>query len=384
MKSIGIICEYNPFHNGHIYQINKIKEKYPDYTIIAVMCGNFTERGDVTIIDKWKRTEIALLNGVDLIVELPFPFATQSADFFAYGGVTILEYLNAEKIVFGSESDNITDLEIIAKTQIEKKKKKKLVKIYSKMGYNYPTAIASSIKDLTGKKVNAPNDLLGVSYIKTILKNNYKIIPELIKRTNDYHSEFLNEEISSATSIRKSIKENDNIKNQVPQEELKYFNTIYDIEDYFNLIKYKIITEKDLSIYQTVEEGIDNLLKKEIINVNSIKELKERIKSKRYTYNKLSRMLIHILCNFTKEDAKKYKDITYLRILGLNKKGKNYLNKIKKDIKVPLISKVKREKDPMLEFEINTTKIYDIFNNNQLLKQEYQSIIYIGEEYDKE
>ena len=383
MKSIGIICEYNPFHNGHIYQINKIKEKYPDYTIIVVMCGNFTERGDVTIIDKWKRTEIALLNGVDLIVELPFPFATQSADFFAYGGVTILDYVNAEKIVFGSESDNITDLEIIAKTQIENNEFEKLVKIYSKMGYNYPTAIASSIKDLTGKKVNAPNDLLGVSYIKTILKNNYKIIPELIKRTNDYHSEFLNEEISSATSIRKSIKENDNIKNQVPKEELKYFNTIYDIEDYFNLIKYKIITEKDLSIYQTVEEGIDNLLKKEIINVNSIKELKERIKSKRYTYNKLSRMLIHILCNFTKEDAKKYKDITYIRILGLNKKGKNYLNKIKKDIKVPLISKVKREKDPMLEFEINTTKIYDIFNNNQLLKQEYQSIIYIGEEYDK-
>ena len=118
MKSIGIIAEYNPFHNGHLYQIQEIKKKYPDYTIVLVMTGNFTERGDVAIIDKWKRTTIALNNDIDLVVELPFPFATQSADFFAYGGVTILEKLKVEKIVFGSESDNIEDLKIIANTQI--------------------------------------------------------------------------------------------------------------------------------------------------------------------------------------------------------------------------------------------------------------------------
>ena len=383
MKAVGIVAEYNPFHNGHIYQIEKIKEKYPDYCIIVVMCGNCTERGEVTIIDKWKRCRIALENKVDLVIELPFPFATQSADFFSYGAVTILEYLQVEKVIFGSESDNIKDLSLIAKTQIENNEFEKLVKIYSKMGNNYPTSISLAIKDLTNKKITTPNDLLGVSYIKTILNNNYKIIPETIKRTNDYHDINLKENISSATSIRKSIKENKDIKNQIPKEELTYFDTIYDIEDYFPLLKYKIITEKDLSIYQTVEEGIENLLKKEIVNTESIEELKEKIKSKRFTYNKISRMLLHILFNFTKEDAKKYNKITYIRILGLNDIGKEYLNKIKKDIKVSLISKIKREKDPMLEFEINTTKIYDIFNKNNLVEREYQNIIYLGECYDK-
>ena len=105
MKSIGIIAEYNPFHNGHLYHLNTIKEKYPDYTIIVVMNGNFTERGDITIIDKWKRTDIALELGVDLVIELPFPFSTQSADYYAYGAITILEKLQCEKVIFGSESN---------------------------------------------------------------------------------------------------------------------------------------------------------------------------------------------------------------------------------------------------------------------------------------
>ena len=105
MKAIGIIAEYNPFHNGHLYQIQKIKEMYPNYTIVVVMTGNFTERGNVAIIDKFKRTEIALNNDVDLIIELPYPFATQSADTFAYGAITILEKLHVVIVLFGSDSD---------------------------------------------------------------------------------------------------------------------------------------------------------------------------------------------------------------------------------------------------------------------------------------
>ncbi len=383
MKSIGIVAEYNPFHNGHSYQIKKIKEKYPDYTIVVVMCGNFTERGEPTIIDKWKRSEIALLNGVDLVVELPFPFATQSGDYFAYGAITLLEYLKVERMIFGSESDNLEEIEFIAKTQIENEDFDKLVKIYSKMGKNYPTAISASIEELTGKKITTPNDLLGVSYIKTILKNHYHLIPETIKRTNNYHEEQLTEMISSGTSIRKCLKENISIEKQIPKEEIKYFDTLYDIEDYFPLLKYKILTCKDLSIYQTVEEGIENLLKKEISSSCSMREFKERIKSKRYTYNKLSRMIIHILCDFTKEQAKEFQNITYIRILGFNQKGRKYLNQIKKDLPVPLISKVKRDKEKMLEFEINTTSIYDIMNNKNLVNQEYKSILYIGDYYDK-
>ena len=375
MKSIGIIAEYNPFTNGHLYHLNKIKEKYQDHTIILVMNGNFTQRGIPTIIDKFKRTEIALKLGIDLVIELPYPFATQSADFFAYGAITLLNYLKVEKIVFGSESDNIEDLELIAKTQINNDELDKLVGVYSKLGNNYPTALSNAIFDLTNKKITAPNDLLGVSYIKTIIENNYNIKYETIKRTNDYHNG-----IESATQVRELLKENKEVKDYIPEIELKYLNNLHFQNDYFEILKYKIITEKDLSIYQTVDEGIDNLLKKGINNATNIDELIKSIKSKRYTYNKISRMLNHILCNFTKEKAKKYKDIKYIRILGLNTKGRKYLNEIKKEITIPIISKLLREKDEMLEFEIETTKIYDIISNNNLLKKECEKIIYIGDE----
>ena len=382
MKSIGIIAEYNPFHNGHLYHIEKIKEKYPDYSIVLVMTGNFTERGDVSVIDKWKRTEIALKHGIDLVIELPYPFATQSADYFAYGAVTLLEKLNVERIVFGSESDNVDDLYLIANTQINNPEFERLVKIYSKMGNNYPTALSLALKDLTNKKIDEPNDLLGISYIKTILKNNYKIKYETIKRTNSYHDLELNEEISSATSIREALRNNLDISKQIPKDTISYYTDLHFIEDYFDILKYKIMTEKDLSIYHTVEEGIDKLLKKKINEANSYSELVNLIKSKRYTYNKITRMLLHILCNFTKEKANLFKDISYIRILGFNDIGKSYLNKVKKDIDIPIISKITREKDDMLEFELETTNIYNL--KNKSIKKEEQSIIYLGGSNDKE
>ena len=382
MKAIGIVAEYNPFHNGHLYQINKIKEKYPDYAIVVVMSGNFVQRGDVSIIDKFKKCEIALNNGVDLVVELPFVFSTQSADMFSYGAITILEKLGVERVIFGSEDDDIETLELIAKTQVENNEFEKLVKIYSKFGKNYPTAISCALEDLTGKKITCPNDLLGVSYIKTILKNNYKIKYETIKRTNSYHDTSIDNEICSATAIREAIKNNIDVSKNIPYS-TDYFNDIHLIDDYFNILKYKIITDNNLEIFVDVEEGLDSLLKKKINESNNFEELINNIKSKRYTYNRISRMLIHILCGFTKEMANKYKDITYIRILGLNSIGSKYLNSIKKDIDVPIISKVTREKDEMLEYEIETTKIYDIIGNEDIVKKEFDKIINIGGTNDK-
>ena len=376
MKAIGIIAEYNPFHNGHLYHLEKVKEMYPDYTIILVMNGNFTERGEVTIIDKWKRCDIALELGVDLVRELPFSFATQSADFYAYGAITILEKLGVEKVVFGSESDNIHDLKLIAETQLNNDEFDKLVKVYCKLGNNYPTSLSKALEDLVGKKVTTPNDLLGISYIKTILKNNYKIIPETIKRTNDYHDKELNNTFSSATSIRESLKQDNSIKDQVPINTLKRLNNLHYMDMYFNILKYKIITEDNLEKYQTVETGMNKKLKEVISNVNTYDELIKSLKSKKDTYNKISRMLLHILCNFTKEDAEAFKEIKYIRILGFNKTGKEYLNNIKKELDVPIISKITREKDPMLEFEINTTKIYDLIYNEGLFTKEYQNHLY--------
>ena len=354
---IGIIAEFNPLHNGHLYLINKIKEKYEDASIILVLSGNYTQRGIPSIIDKWKKTELSLKLGIDLVVELPFPFSTQSADYFAYGATTILNYLKVDKLVFGSESNDIKVLEKIVDAQKDDKFNT-LVKLYCKSGYNYPTALSLSLEELTNEKITTPNDLLGISYIKAIKENNYNIEVETIKRTNDYHKEELEEDISSATSIRKALKEGIDISNQVPKIELDYLNELHYIDDYFNIIKYKIITEDDLSIYQTVDKEIIKKLKKEILNSNNIDEFIKRIKTKRYTYNKISRMLLHILTNFTKEKAKLFNDISYIRILGFNNTGRTILNNIKKDIDIPIISKITKEKDPMLEYELEVDKIY--------------------------
>lgn len=384
MGSVGIIAEYNPFHNGHLYQIKKIKEKFKDDTLILILGGNFTERGDVSIIDKWKKTDIALKAGIDLVVELPFPFATQSADYFSFGAITLLEKLKVEKLIFGTESDNLDDINLIADEQLNNPEFEKLVKLYLKFGNNYPTSLSLALKDLTNKSIKTPNNLLAISYIKTIKENNYKIKPLSIKRTNNYHEENLSESISSATSIRNALKKNIDIKKQVPDFVLPYLDDLHFIDDYFNLLKYKIITEENLAIYQTVDEGIEATLKKEVLNSNNYDELIKKVKSKRYTYNKISRMLLHILCNFTKEKRKKFNDITYIRILGFNDKGRKYLNKIKKKVDIPIISKISKEKDSMLEFEIETTKIYALTEKepNILIEKEYNNKLYKGEKND--
>ena len=366
---IGIIAEFNPLHNGHLYLINKIKEKYEDASIILVLSGNYTQRGIPSIIDKWKKTELSLKLGIDLVIELPFPFSTQSADYFAYGATTILNYLKVDKLVFGSESNDIKVLEKIVDAQKDDKFNT-LVKLYCKSGYNYPTALSLSLEELTNEKITTPNDLLGISYIKAIKENNYNIEVETIKRTNDYHKEELEEDISSATSIRKALKEGIDISNQVPKIELDYLNELHYIDDYFNIIKYKIITEDDLSIYQTVDKEIIKKLKKEILNSNNIDEFIKRIKTKRYTYNKISRMLLHILTNFTKEKAKLFNDISYIRILGFNNTGRTILNNIKKDIDIPIISKITKEKEPMVEYELEVDKIYYLkstYTNDKLI-----------------
>lgn len=370
--AVGLIAEYNPFHNGHLYQLNKIKEQFPNEEIILVLSGNFTQRGEVSILNKWKKSEIALKAGVDLVIELPFIFATQSADLFSYGAVTLLEKLKVDNLIFGSESDCLEELEIIAKCQIENEEFEKLVKIYSKFGNNYPTAISNAIYDLTGKKVDTPNDLLGISYIKTILKNNYKIKPFCLKRTTDYHDKTMHS-ISSATAIRKALKEGRDIKEAVPNFVLPYLQPFHFIEDYFDVLKYKILTDSDLSIYQTVDEGIENKLKKGITSCHSYQELIDKIKTKRYTYNKISRMLLHILVGFKKEFAKENREIEYIRILGFNNKGRSYLNRVKKEIDIKVLSKFERNYSEMLDFELYTTSIYDLINKENLTEEEYKN-----------
>lgn len=366
MQKVGIICEYNPFHNGHLYHIQKIKEIFDDPTIILVMSSHYTERGNLSILNKWDKTEIALNNGVDLVVELPFEFSTQSSDIFAKGAVGILNHLKCEYIVFGSESNDIVKLNTLANIQntIEYNYE---VKKLMKQGTSYPKAASSALKHLHGEEVDTPNDILALSYIKEIKRIKSDITPLSIKRTNDFNSSKIQGNIISANLIRNNLDKIE-IAKYVPKNAIKNYYKV----DYFNYLKYKILSENDLSIYQTVDEGIENKLKKGIEDSYTLNDLTLSIKSKRYTYNKINRMFIHILTSFTKEEAAKRKDIRYIRILGFNKKGREYLNSIKKQVEIPIYTNFNKD----LELELKVTKIYaQIVNDPSLIKKEIKNII---------
>lgn len=369
---IGIICEYNPFHNGHIYHIKKIKEKYPDSTIILVVDSFFTERGDISILDKKAKTEIALENNIDLVVELPFCFATQSADTFAYGAISILNKLSVDLIIFGSESDNVDALKETALTELEDDNYDNVVKNFLDDGVNYPTALSKALDMITGYKVDKPNDLLGISYIKAIIMTNSKIKPETIKRTNDYNDLKLSN-ISSASAIRKALSSKSDISISVPEITKKYVRFI-DEKMYFKLLKLKVISDiDDLNIYQTVDEGIENRIKKFIYQSKSLDELILNIKTKRYTYNKIRRMLTHILCSFKKDDAKNL-EIEYLRVLGFNNKGQKILNSVKKEIDVPIYFNYKEKLNKYLDLDFKVATIYsEIVDDHSIIEDELKS-----------
>lgn len=352
MDIIGIICEYNPFHNGHLYHINKIKEMYPKSLIVLVLNGYFLERGEVSIISKKDKVKIALENQIDIVIELPFVFGTNSADTFAEAAIILLNHLKVQKIVFGSECNNLKLLTEVAQKQLDTSFENKIKKSL-KEGNNYPTALNKSI----GTNINTPNDLLAVSYLKAIIKNNLNIEPISIKRTSDYHDTTSNAKIISAANIREKLKNNLSVTNYTNYE--KYFKNI-DEELLFDLIKLKIIADTNLNKYLTVDEGIENKLIKEINTATNYDDFINHIKSKRYTYNRIKRMLIHILIGYTKTSRENI-SIKYVKVLGFNNKGQSYLKSLKSEI--PIGRKISSD---YLEqaYELKAALIYDMLTED--------------------
>lgn len=364
MEAIGIICEYNPFHNGHLLHIQKIKEMYPESMIILVLNGYFLERGEISCLTKEDKTNIALSYGIDLVLELPVLFGTQSADVFAETALAILNAFHVNKLVFGSECNDISLLESITDFILNDDYQQK-VKELLKSGINYPTALAKAIP--ASFDFNHPNDLLAISYIKAIKKNNYPITPISIQRTNDYHDLSSNEQIISASNIRNKLKMNEDVSFYLPKNvESKIFCA--DSTLFFKLLKHKILTTPHLEQFLTVDEGIENRLVKAAQTSNTLEELIIFIKTKRYTYNKINRMFIHILLGITKEDNKEAK-LDYIRILGFNETGQNYLQAIKKDLTIPTVI----DKNSILyKYELTASLIFDLIQNTNTYAFEIQ------------
>ena len=363
---IGIVCEYNPFHNGHLYQIEKIKEMYPDCTIIAIMSGNFVQRGEFSILNKYDKTKIALNYGIDLVIELPVFYVLQSADIFAHGAMKLANILGCTHICFGAEHNDINyfykNIKITNMDEYNLEVKRLL-----QTGLNYPTATGRALENLGGNNICTSNDILALRYIKEIVDNNYNIEPIIIKRTSDFNDINSNDNIISANNIRNKIKNNIDISKHVPKlsyELLKKYNII-NLNDYFDLIKYNILINKDnLCSYLEVNDVISNKMLKWIYKSKNIDEFINNIKSKNDTIKKINRILIHILLNIKKDDTYNLNNII---LLGFNNNGKNYLNNIKKNIRI--ISKFSDldEKEKNNELFLNYIYYKDSFDISKLV-----------------
>lgn len=351
MKILGIVAEYNPFHKGHLYHLQKAKQIVkPDITII-VMSPQFVQRGEPAIISKWTRSRIAIESGADIVIELPTIYAVESADYFAKGAITLLHEMGATDLVFGSEKDDASELIEIAKAiEDHPDQYNQAVKEAMNKGLRYPDACNQALSSLLNKEVKTPNDLLGLSYVKEIIHNHYPINIHTIKRTNDYHEEQL-EDIASATSLRKALHAHIDVSNQLPGYIYYKDEHLFSLSEFFPYLKYAILFNDHLSAIHLVDEGIENLLQDAIKKTDHMEDLINRLTSKRYTRSRIQRMLIHILLNNKKEDVASMMNIDYIRLLAFSKKGQHYIKEQKAKTSYKIIANISKHQHPALSLE---------------------------------
>lgn len=406
MNILAIISEYNPFHNGHKYHIEESKKITNADYVICIMSGNFTQQGNISIIDKYTRANIAIQNGVDLVIELPTVFATSSAEFFSYNAVKILNDLNiVDYISFGSECEDINILINIANKVMKSQDIIwKDIKENLKNGYSFPVSRELAIKPLLTNdeyiQLSKSNNILAIEYIKALKKIKSKIRPILVKREGLTYNEkdFLNTtpKYISATSIRHLLTSNSNnllnekkynkyifsnIEEFVPSDTLDALksNELLSNSDLFKILKYKIsiMNLEDIKKINEITEGLENKIKSAIISSKSYEELVINIKSKRYTESKIRRCLINILLNITKDLLNFDKTYPhYAHILAINSNKKDLLSILSKNSSIPVIINYseknlkKHELNELQKHFINidilASNIYSTLNNTNL------------------
>ena len=377
MKVLGIIAEYNPFHNGHIYHINKAKEiTHADY-VIAIISGPFTEAGNISIIDKYEKSELSIKYGVDLAIELPVIYAISSAHYFASSAIKLLNKLNiVDYVCFGSECNNIDTLKNISK-KIYDNEKDFWNNLKSKnKNLSFAKAREESLNNILNKDeisiIKGSNDILGLEYISTLNNIKSKIKPYLVKRNNNF---------KSATYIRDSLnnKNTDSIEDYVPSETYGYIKkSLINNDTLYDIIRYKILTSNtnELEKIKDVNEGLENKLKKEIIDFKDYNAFIESIKSKRYEMSKIKRILINTLLDITKDDFNYAlnNDILYAHILKCNKNGKELLSEISKKSDIDIITSVSKTEslnsniEKYLNIDIKAQNIYSIISKSNINK----------------
>ena len=399
MNITGIITEYNPFHLGHEFHLENCRKDTKCDAVICIMSGNFVQRGLPAITDKWSRTKMALEAGIDLVIELPTIYAVSSAEYFAFGAISLLNSLSVvDNIYFGSEAGDTKLIKLIANILNDEPKEFKIfLKESLSLGNPYPKARAYSLKKYISEVLklninleniseflNSSNNILGIEYCKSLLKLNSPIKTFTLKREgSNYNSKEINKnKFASATAIRESIYTNNSIK--ATKEFLPGFtynilnskNSFSSLESMFNYIKYILTLDPSkLSLISDASEGLDNKILNELKNSNSFEELISRCKSKRYTYTRISRVLCQLFLGFDENLNKlKKSEPSYIRVLGLSETGAKILKEIKNNsnININIITKVpKKISDPILELDIKATNLYSLLNPDIKINSDY-------------
>lgn len=372
MQVIGIIAEYNPFHLGHLYHLTEAKKKIENSGVIAVLSGSFLQRGEPALVNKWVRTEMALKAGIDLILELPVAFSSRSAYWFALGGVRTLAATGiVTHLAFGAETDDLAQLkETAQKLNYEDPLFMQKIEEYLSLGHSYPKSRSLALKNMD---ISQPNDILAVAYLRVLEQLETTIEPLLIPRIGSYHAQRPENGLASATAIRKLILEGDqNWTRYLPQWSaqllLKEFNegrgpvTLTSLEQSIFTVIRRMGPHQIRKIIE-VSEGLENRLYELAQKTGNIEILLNKLKTKRYTYTRLQRLVIHVLLNFTKDLS--ITSPQYLRVLGFNKRGKELLKKMKKSSTLPIITKfsdgyheINDQGKKILDLEVLATDLY--------------------------
>ena len=384
---VGLIVEYNPFHNGHLHHIQEIDRLFEDNIKIAVMSGDYVQRGEPSLINKFEKTKIALSQGVDIVIELPAFYSTQSAEIFAKGSINLLNKLSCSHIVFGSESNDLEKLKRIATIFMTKEFELSLREFLAE-GLSYPTAFSKALFD---EKLGS-NDILALEYLKAIKAINPKIEAYCIKREKTGYYDDEKDNFASATHIRKILldynkKKEDKlnkIKNLVPKFSYKIleenFGVFSCLRDFYDLIKYNIIKNHlELKDIQDLEIGLENRLYKYSLENLKFEDFFNEVLTKRITISRLQRILLHSLFGLTENVTERVKNkVPFVKILGFSARGQKYLNYLKKSENYSerkILTSNRNLKEILNEEEI------ELFNFNELCSQIYRiksSYINIG------
>ena len=389
-RVLGIIAEYNPFHNGHLYHIAKSKQETNAQYIVGVISGNFVQRGNTSIVNKWTKARMALLNGVDLVIELPTVYSISSAENFAEGAIKILNSLGiVDTISFGMETNDISTLNNIANVLYNEPKEYVTILSHElSKGNSFPkareNALMMYLNDIKryANVLTGSNNILGIEYLKAMKKTKSKIIPVGIKREKVlYNDKYIVDEFASATAIRKMLmtRSLNDISKVMPRnsylllgDELKKGHYVIDISRFEKEIIYNLrkMSKEEIAKLPDVSEGLENSIKNAADSCNNLKDLINMVKTKRFTQTRIQRILLYSLIGITKKQMDTSRKISpYVRVLGFNNKGKELISEMMKlNPKLNVITSVKKYIDTvanrnlkeMLETDIMATNIYTL------------------------